>query len=217
MESPNPTHLSKRMGDAAKRGFDIVLAFAGIAMFAPLMLVIAALIKITQGGSVIYRGNRTGRNGKPFSILKFRSMVMDAETVGGTTTGMNDPRVTKLGGFLRRFKLDELPQFFNVLMGDMSFVGPRPEVAEYTDSYTQDEARILTVRPGITDLASLEFNDLQNVVGADGPDDTFRKHVLPRKNQLRLKYVDEQSLAGDLSILFRTVAVVASKPFRKAA
>jgi len=217
MKSQRPIRILKTVDAAAKRGFDIVFAIAGIVLLSPLMLLIAAAIKSSKNGPVIYRGKRTGQHGKPFSILKFRSMVTNAETIGGTTTGRNDPRVTRVGRFLRRFKLDELPQFYNVFWGEMSMVGPRPEVSEYTDSYTQDEARILTVRPGITDLASLEFSDLQNVVGADGPDDTFRKHVLPRKNQLRLKYVDEQSFTGDLAILFLTTAVVASKPFRKAA
>jgi len=217
MKLPSQTRILNQKKAASKRIFDLVFAIAGIVLFAPLMLAIVVSIKAIQSGPVIYQGRRTGLNGKPFSILKFRSMVTNSETVGGTTTGMNDPRVTKLGGFLRRFKLDELPQFYNVFMGEMSIVGPRPEVSEYTDSYTLEEARILSVRPGITDLASLEFCDLQNVVGEVGPDDSFRKYVLPRKNQLRLKYVDEQTLSGDLVILFRTMAVVASKPFRKAA
>lgn len=217
MGATSQTHWLKRIDDATKRGFDVVVALWGIVLFAPLLLGIAGWMKATQKGPVLYLGKRTGRHGKPFSIYKFRSMVTNAESIGGTTTGKDDPRVTKLGAVLRRFKLDELPQFFNVLKGDMSFVGPRPEVSEYTDNYTSDEARILSVRPGITDLASLEFNDLQSVVGAGDPDDTFRKDILPHKNRLRLQYVDERSFSGDISILFRTVAVVASKPFRKAA
>ncbi len=217
MGATDQKSLKEGMDESIKRSFDIVFALIGIVAFSPLMLAITGLMKATQKGPALYLGKRTGRHGKPFLIYKFRSMVTDAETIGGTTTGKNDPRVTKLGSFLRRFKLDELPQFFNVLKGDMSFVGPRPEVAEYTDNYTQEEARILSVRPGITDLASLEFNDLQSAVGIGDPDSTFREDILPRKNQLRLQYVDERSLPGDLSILFRTVAVVASKPFRKTA
>ena len=217
MVSVNQACFLERLSGIAKRGFDIVFAFAGITILAPVMLLIAAAIKVSQSGSVIYRGERTGQHGKPFSILKFRSMVTNAESIGGTTTGRNDPRVTHVGKFLRRFKLDELPQFFNVLIGEMSFVGPRPEVAEYTDRYTDKERRILSVRPGITDLASLEFSDLQEVVGAASPDETFRANILPRKNQLRLQYVDEQTFSGDMAILFQTVAVVASKPFRKVA
>ena len=215
LSSQVPKHL--QAGDTVKRLFDIAFASCGIVTCGPLMVVIAVAIKFTQGGPVIYRGKRTGRHGKPFPIFKFRSMVPNAENIGGSTTGKNDPRVTKLGGFLRRFKLDELPQFVNVLKGDMSVVGPRPEVPEYTNRYSTDEVRILSLRPGITDLASLEFSDLQSIVGVENADETFRQQVLPRKNQLRLKYVDEQSFFGDISIILRTVTVVASKPFRSSA
>lgn len=210
-------HSFRRVDESVKRCFDIVVAVTGIVAFAPLMMVIGTSILVTQGHPVIYRGKRTGRYGKSFAILKFRSMIVDAETKGGTTTAKDDSRVTKLGNFLRRLKLDELPQFFNVLKGEMSIVGPRPEVAEYTDSYTPEEAKILSVRPGITDLASLEFNDLQGVVGSHDPDRNFRQNVLPRKNLLRLKYVEERSMSVDLLILLRTGVVIASKPFRKAA
>lgn len=203
--------------DFTKRTFDIVLSVLGLVVLAPVLAAIALAIKLTSPGEIVYRGLRTGRNGKPFQILKFRSMVPGAEALGGSTTGKDDPRVTRIGRILRKLKLDELPQLVNVLKGDMSFVGPRPEVPEYTDQYDAEEQRILSVRPGITDFASLEFNDLQEVVGAADPDEYFRQNVLARKNQLRLKYVDEQSLGTDTKILVRTLAVVAGKPFRKAA
>ena len=189
------------------------MAIAGLAVLWPLLLLVAAAVKATSAGPVFYRGVRTGRRGEPFRIFKFRTMVLRAEQLGGTTTGANDPRVTPLGAILRKYKLDELPQLFNVLKGDMSFVGPRPEVAEYTGQYTADQRRILSVRPGITDLSSLEFRDLQEVVGAHDPDETYRRKVLPRKIDLRLRYVDEQSFLTDSRILLRTVWCVATKPF----
>lgn len=203
--------------DLVKRSFDVVVAAAALLLLAPLLAGIAAAVKLSSPGPVFYRGVRTGWKGRPFRILKFRSMVANAEQRGGTTTGRDDCRVTPMGRVLRRTKLDELPQLFNVLAGGMSFVGPRPEVAEYTDAYTADQRRILSVRPGITDLASLRFNNLEQVVGSDDPDETFRREVLPEKIALRLKYVDERSLTGDLKILARTVAVVVAKPFRRAA
>lgn len=219
-DSSHPSMLRgplRPWGAAAKRLFDLVAALLGIAVLAPLMLGISLLLLATMGAPVLYRGKRTGRFGRPFEMLKFRTMVPNAESLGGTTTGQNDPRITRTGRLLRAYKLDELPQLFNVVKGDMSFVGPRPEVAEYTDHYQPAERRILSVRPGITDLASLEFSDLQASLGAGDPDIAFRQRVLPRKIELRLKYVDEQSFFGDLAIVAKTVAVVASKPFRKAA
>lgn len=207
--------MSAWLQDTVKRGFDIAFALVAIAVLSPILLLVAALVKLTSPGPVIYRGVRTGRYGKPFRIWKFRSMVADGERRGGTTTGQNDPRITSVGHIIRKYKIDELPQLFNVLMGDMSLVGPRPEVAEYTKLYDENEQRILSVRPGITDLASLEFSDLQKWVGSADPDTTFRTVVLPRKNRLRLKYVDEHSLWGDCIILVRTALVVLSKPFRR--
>ncbi|MEZ5942035.1 MAG: sugar transferase [Planctomycetaceae bacterium] len=198
-----------------KRTFDIVTALFLLALVWPVLLTCAVLVKLSSPGPVFYRGVRTGRFGKPFRIFKFRSMRIDAEQTGGTTTGENDPRITGIGHVLRKYKIDELPQLFNVLLGDMSFVGPRPEVAEYTDAYTDEERQILAVRPGITDLACLEFSDLQEHVGEEDPDEAYRQRILPRKNALRLKYAREQSLALDVEILGKTAALVFSKPFRK--
>lgn len=198
----------------AKRLLDVFLAIAGLAVLWPVLLACAIAVKLGSPGPVFYRGVRTGLHGRPFRIWKFRSMVVDAESRGGTTTGSGDARVTAVGQLLRHSKLDELPQLFNVLVGDMSFVGPRPEVAEYTSQYTPEERRILDVRPGITDLASIEFNDLQAYVGTEDPDGMYRRQVLPRKNQLRLRYVNEQSLALDAAILFRTVSLVLCRPLR---
>ena len=140
-------------------------------------------------------------------------MVLNADQLGGPTTGLHDPRVTTVGRFLRKFKLDELPQLINVLKADMSLVGPRAEVPQYTDLFQGDEKLILTVRPGITDLSSLEFNALDEAVGSENPDDVFEKHVLPLKNALRVKYVKERSFGKDLSILFKTFAILFRRGF----
>jgi lipopolysaccharide/colanic/teichoic acid biosynthesis glycosyltransferase len=200
-----------------KRTFDITLACVLLSIVWPVLVLCAVLVKWSSPGPVFYRGVRTGRHGVPFRIFKFRSMRTDAERTGGTTTGHNDPRITPVGHILRKYKLDELPQLLNVLFGDMSFVGPRPEVAEYTDAYTAEERDILNVRPGITDLACLQFSDLQEHVGEEDPDQVYRERILPMKNALRLKYAREQSLALDVQILTQTALVVLSKPFRRRA
>lgn len=201
--------------ELSKRAFDLTLGVVLLAVLWPVLFMCAVLVKLSSPGPVFYRGKRTGRHGTTFRIFKFRSMRTDAEQTGGTTTGRDDPRITRIGHVLRRYKLDELPQLLNVLNGDMSFVGPRPEVAEYTDAYTVEEREILKVRPGITDLACLQFSDLQEHVGADDPDTAYRERILPLKNALRLKYAREQSLLLDLRIITQTAAVVLSKPFRR--
>jgi lipopolysaccharide/colanic/teichoic acid biosynthesis glycosyltransferase len=193
---------------------DVLGASFGLILLAPLLAAIALAVRFNSPGPILYRGTRTGRYGKPFRILKFRSMVIDAERIGSPTTAKNDPRITAVGHLLRRYKLDELPQLLNVLIGDMSFVGPRPEVVEYTDRYTRDERIIFAVRPGITDLASLEFHDLQEVVGSTDPERAYQTKVLPRKTALRLQYVREQSFLGDLRILARTVRLIFAKAIK---
>ncbi len=200
--------------DGVKRVIDLSLSILGIAVLWPLLLVCGLAVKISSPGPVLYLGKRTGQFGKPFKIFKFRSMQIDAESVGGSTTGERDPRITRIGTYLRKYKLDELPQLFNVLIGDMSFVGPRPEVEEYTNQYSSEEQKILDVRPGITDLSSLKFNDLQQIVGDENPDEVFQRDVLPQKNALRLQYAKEHNIFMDLKILLMTVAVVIRKPFQ---
>ena len=203
--------------DSGKRFVDILLALVGLVLIWPILLVCIIAVKFSSPGPIFYLGERTGRYGVPFKIFKFRSMVEDAERTGGTTTGKDDVRITPTGAFLRKYKLDELPQLFNVLRGEMSFVGPRPEVAEYTDMYSVEEQEILSVRPGITDFSSLAFSDLQEHVGAENPDEVFRRDVLPRKNLLRLKYAKEHSILLDFRILFMTVVLVLAKPLRRKA
>ena len=188
-----------------KRAFDILAALTGLILLWPLLLLIAVLIKLDSHGPVFYRGVRSGRCGTPFRIFKFRTMVPGAESLGGGSTGKDDPRVTRIGRTLRRYKLDELPQLLNVLKGEMSIVGPRPELPQYTGLYTGEEQLILTVRPGITDYASLEFINLAEILGNVEPDAVYEEQVRPVKNALRVKYVKEQNLCGDLIIISRTL------------
>jgi len=187
-----------------KRLFDVLFSLLVLLLICPIILFVAIAIKLSSPGPVFYRGIRTGLHGIPFRILKFRTMVVDAESLGGPTTGTNDKRVTPIGAFLRKTKLDEIPQFINVLTGDMSLVGPRPEVLEYTATYTGEERCILSMRPGITDYASIEFADLDDRVGDKDPDKYFREHIMPQKTALRIKYVKEWSLWSDFRILWMT-------------
>ncbi len=190
----------------AKRIFDILVSVVGLIVLAPLLLLIAVVIKLDSTGPVFYRGVRSGLNGRPFRIYKFRTMVPNAEKLGGLSTAKDDPRVTRVGKFLRRYKLDELPQLINVLKGEMSIVGPRPEMPEYTGQYTGEEKLILTVRPGITDYASLEFIQLGEILGSDDVDRVYEERVRPIKNALRVKYVKERSFYVDILIILKTLA-----------
>lgn len=187
-----------------KRIFDVVISLMVLLAIWPLLFLASLAVKLSSPGPIFYRGVRSGLYGKPFRILKFRTMLEDAESLGGPTTGTNDHRLTRIGAFLRRTKIDELPQFLNVLVGDMSLVGPRPEVLEYTATYEGEENCIFSMRPGITDYASIEFADLDDRVGNIDPDKYFREQVMPRKTALRVKYVKEWSLMSDFSILWAT-------------
>jgi lipopolysaccharide/colanic/teichoic acid biosynthesis glycosyltransferase len=189
-----------------KRGFDVLAAGAGLLLLAPVLGVVAAAVRLDSPGPVLYRGVRAGRYGRPFRIYKFRTMVPDAERVGGGSTAKDDPRVTRLGRVLRRHKLDELPQLINVVAGDMSLVGPRPELLQYTEQYSAEEQEILSVRPGVTDPASLRFIDLAEVLGSEDADRAYEERVLAVKNRLRLEYVRNRTFGGDLKLLMLTVA-----------
>jgi lipopolysaccharide/colanic/teichoic acid biosynthesis glycosyltransferase len=169
----------------------------------------AIVIKLDSKGPVFYRGKRTGRYGKPFRIYKFRTMVVNAEKLGGPSTTNNDPRITKTGQLLRKYKLDELPQFINVLKGEMSFVGPRPEVQHYVEMFTEEEKDILNVRPGITDWASLWNPDEGAILaGSLDPEKAYMEKIRPQKIKLQLKYVREQSFWSDLKIIFLTLKTI---------
>lgn len=197
-----------------KRLLDVLLALFLLLWLWPLLLLIALLVVLDSGFPILYRAQRGGRHGKPFRICKFRSMVRNADQIGGGTTAFHDARITRVGSFLRKTKMDEIPQLFNILGGSMSFIGPRPELTRYTDSYDELERHILDVRPGITDFSSLEFISLDEVVGATNADEYYEKHVYKRKNALRLKYVSELSLKTDVKIFLSTLGKVANKALK---
>lgn len=193
----------------AKRAFDILFSAAALVLVGPVLLVLVVLVRITCGSPVFYRGLRAGRNGVPFYILKLRTMVVNADRIGGAETAADDPRITPVGSFLRRYKLDELPQFVNVLVGDMSLVGPRPEVLDEVERYGTTERALLSVRPGITDWASIKFRHEAEILrGASDPKLVYHEKIQPEKIRLGLKYVQEQSMYVDLRILANTVRAI---------
>jgi lipopolysaccharide/colanic/teichoic acid biosynthesis glycosyltransferase len=195
------------MSDAAKRSFDVLLSFVGLFLISPFLVLIAILIKLASPGPVLYRGVRVGQYGKPFCILKFRSMIVDAEQHGGSATAGDDPRLTSVGKFLRRYKLDELPQLFNVLKGEMSFVGPRPEVKKYVNRYSDEDKAILQLRPGITDWASIwNSNEAAVLEGSSDPEKSYEELILPTKIALQRKYLQDHACSTDVKILFHTFA-----------
>ena len=188
-----------------KRLFDISASSLGIAVLSPLLGAIAILIKLSSSGPVFYRGVRVGRFGKSFRIFKFRTMVVDAEKIGGPSTADDDPRITRIGKFLRKYKLDELPQLINVLKGEMSFVGPRPEVRQEVSLYSEEEKALLRVRPGVTDYASIKFhNEGEILKGSAEPHEAYRVLIRPEKIKLGLEYVKNPSLWTDCKILLMT-------------
>lgn len=192
-----------------KRAFDFVSSLIGLILVSPILLTIAFLIKREDGGPIFYRGVRVGRFGKPFRIFKFRTMVVNAEKLGGPSTADDDPRITKVGNFIRKFKLDELPQLINVLKGEMSIVGPRPEVQMYVDMFTEEERAILSVRPGITDWASIWNPDEGGILaGSLDPEKTYMEKIRPEKIRLQLKYVRERSFWNDLKIIAQTIIMI---------
>ncbi|TMF26724.1 MAG: sugar transferase [Chloroflexi bacterium] len=196
----------------AKRAFDIALASAGLVLGSPVMLAIWGRIKLDRDGPAIYAGRRVGKGGREFRMYKFRTMVTNADSVGGPNTPDDDPRLTRTGRFLRRYKLDELPQLVNVLRGDMSFVGPRPQVPEEVASYTAQEREILSVRPGISDWASLRFhNEGEILAGQPDPDRAYAELIRPEKMRLGLEYAKRGTFRDDVDILVRTALL----PFRK--
>lgn len=196
-----------------KRFLDILISGAALLVLWPLYLVVAVLIAAEDGCPVFYRAERGGYRGKSFRICKFRTMVKDADKIGGGTTSLHDPRITKVGNFLRKTKMDELPQLGQVLLGKMSLVGPRPELMQYVSGYSGGELDILQVRPGITDYSSVEFINLDEIVGEENADEMYEKYVLKKKNQLRVKYAHTVCLKTDAHILFLTVWAVLRKAF----
>lgn len=194
-----------------KRVFDFILALIMVIVLSPVLLVVSALIIIDDGMPVFYRAQRGGYKNKTFRIFKFRSMINNADKIGGGTTALNDSRITKVGNFLRKTKLDEFANLFNILRGEMSFIGPRPELLQYTDQYEGVEKYIFEVRPGITDFSSDVFINLDEIVGGENADEMYERYVLKNKNALRVKYAAEVSFSTDIKIFFKTVFDVVKK------
>lgn len=191
-----------------KRLFDVLVSGLVLLILWPVLLVLAVLVKREDGGPVLYRATRVGKDGRPFRMNKFRTMVVNADRIGGPNTADDDPRLTRIGKTLRRYKLDELPQFWNVLTGEMSLVGPRPEVPEYVARYTEEERALLRVRPGITDWASIRFrNEGEILRGSDDPEEAYFRLIRPEKVRLGLEYVRHHNLLTDLRILLLTAQI----------
>ncbi len=190
-----------------KRLLDVVGAGVGLVVLSPFFAVIAAWIKLHDGGPVFFRQVRVGKGGRLFRIYKFRTMVVDAERMGLQLTTGKDPRITPVGRFLRKYKLDELPQLINVLKGEMSLVGPRPEVPRYVEAFSKEYAKILQTRPGITDYAAIEYRDENTLLdGADDPEKMYLEVVLPEKIKYYHMYLRRMSLKTDIMLIFKTIA-----------
>lgn len=196
-----------------KRIIDSILAVSMIFCLFPLFLIIALTIFLEDGMPIFYRAPRGGYHAKPFKICKFRTMIRNADKAGGGTTAMHDKRITKVGNILRKTKLDEFSNLFNILSGEMSFIGPRPELLKYINAYSGTEQMILQVRPGITDYSSIEFINLDEVVGSENADEMYENYVLPKKNKLRIKYAATVSFGTDVKLFAMTVYKVAEKTF----
>ncbi|MBK8982141.1 MAG: sugar transferase [Ignavibacteria bacterium] len=189
-----------------KRTFDIIFSFFGLLFLAPFILIISLLVKAGSKGPAFFIQSRVGRDNKDFGLYKFRSMKTDSDRSGLLTVGNRDPRITGAGFFLRKYKLDEMPQLLNILTGDMSFVGPRPEVRKYVDLYSDEQKKILQVRPGITDLASIKYrNENELLAGADDPEKYYINEIMPDKIRINLEYISDRSLFKDIKVILKTI------------
>ena len=188
------------------RFFDFILSLVGLVVLAPIFIVLAIWIKTDSKGPVFYKQVRVGQNGIDFGLFKFRSMVVDADKKGLITVGGRDPRITRSGYFIRKYKLDELPQLINVLVGDMSLVGPRPEVRKYVDLYTYEQQKVLSVKPGITDYASIEYMDENEILGkSSDPEKTYIEEIMPEKIKYNMKYIQNKNVSEYFKIIFLTL------------
>lgn len=193
-----------------KRSFDFIGASVGLLLVFPLLVTVAIAIKVGGRGPVFYRQERVGRNGRLFRIWKFRTMTVGADKVGPSITTSGDSRVTRVGRVLRQWKLDEIPQLLNVLVGEMSFVGPRPEVPKYVALYTAEQSRVLDLKPGITDLASVEFRDEEKLLAAaPEPESFYREYCIPKKIELNLQYAAIATVWSDVKLMLRTIGAIA--------
>lgn len=192
-----------------KRLMDIFFSLIGLILLFPLFLIIGLIITLDSKGGVFYKQIRVGKDGKDFKLFKFRSMAVGSDKKGLLTVGGNDSRITKPGYFIRKYKIDELPQLINVFIGNMSLVGPRPEVRKYVDLYNQEQQKVLTVKPGITDYASIAYINENEVLGkSSNPENTYIEEVMPSKLKLNLKYIEEKSVITDIKIIFKTIAKI---------
>lgn len=195
-----------------KRIFDVFVSIIILGLFLPIGLVVGIWILIESSGGVFYLQERIGKHGVPFKMFKFRSMRKDSDKLGKITVGMRDPRITKSGFFVRKYKLDEFPQFINVLKGEMSIVGPRPEVKEYVDLYTENQRIVLSVKPGITDYASIEYFKENELLGnSDDPNKTYIEEIMPAKIELNKKYIANPTIGHDIRIMWRTFIMMVGK------
>lgn len=192
-----------------KRGFDLFFSSVGIIFLLPIFIIISIFIKLSSKGPVIYKQERVGRYAKDFKILKFRTMYLNSDKLGLLTIGDRDPRITVVGYFLRKYKIDELPQIINVFIGDMSFVGPRPEVRKYVELYSAKQKEVLNVRPGITDLASIRYRNESELLDAQEDSHQFYVNVImPQKLEINLSYINDRNLFKDIYIIFTTFKVI---------
>ena len=195
-----------------KRAFDLIVALLAVLVLLPLLVILALAVALTSPGGAFFAQTRVGRGGQEFRLLKFRSMRPGSEAKGQLTVGGRDPRITAVGHFLRNTKLDELPQLINVLKGEMSLVGPRPEVPKYVALYTPEQRKVLDVRPGLTDYASLEYFEENALLGAsENPEETYIQEVMPAKLALNAKYIQDMGLGTDLKILLRTAGRIVGR------
>lgn len=194
------------------RFLDVLFSFLGLLLLFPILLIVYILICFESSGGGFYSQLRIGKNGIPFRLYKFRSMSVGSDKMGLITIGGNDSRITKMGLFIRKFKIDELPQLFNVLKGDMSLVGPRPEVKKYVDMYSPSQKKVLSVSPGITDYASIYYVDENNILGAAiNPDEVYINEIMPAKIELNMKYINNYSVKEYFKIIFLTIKTIICK------
>lgn len=191
-----------------KRIFDFTTSLIGLIIISPILLFIALIISLESKGGVFYKQKRVGKGNKDFYVYKFRSMIVDADKKGLLSIGKDgkDPRVTKVGYIIRKYKLDELPQLLNVLKGDMSLVGPRPEVRKYVDLYNKEQMQVFKVRPGITDIASIKFRNENDLLSqSPNPEEYYIKEIMPQKLALNLEYIKTRTFLGDIKLIFKTI------------
>lgn len=189
-----------------KRLFDITASFFGILILSPLLIFIGLWVGLSSKGGVFYKQIRVGKNNKDFKLYKFRSMRVNSDKQGLLTVGSKDSRITKAGYFIRKYKIDELPQLINVLKGDMSFVGPRPEVRRYVDLYSEEQMKVLSVRPGITDPASIKYRNENDILSSESnPEEYYIQHIMPDKLKINIDYINTRTFFKDIKIIFQTI------------